>query len=45
MLFPLPRVVKDIDLEAFPILRWHELHGGCYIGTNDLVITQDPEEG
>jgi 4-hydroxy-3-polyprenylbenzoate decarboxylase len=39
------RVEKDIDLEAFPIPRWHELDGGRYIGTNDLVITQDPEEG
>jgi len=39
------RVEKNIDLEAFPIPRWHELDGGRYIGTNDLVITQDPEEG
>jgi len=39
------RVDKDIDLEAFPIPRWHELDGGRYIGTDDLVITEDPEEG
>ena len=39
------RVEKDIDLEAFPVPRWHELDGGRYIGTDDLVITQDPEEG
>ena len=39
------RVEKGIDLEAFPIPRWHELDGGRYIGTDDLVITQDPEEG
>ncbi|HMA82111.1 MAG TPA: UbiD family decarboxylase domain-containing protein, partial [Candidatus Binatia bacterium] len=39
------RVEKDIDLEAFPIPRWHELDGGRYIGTDDLVITRDPEEG
>ena len=39
------RVEKSIDLEAFPIPRWHELDGGRYIGTDDLVITQDPEEG
>lgn len=39
------RVEKDIDLEAFPIPRWHELDGGRYIGTDDLVVTQDPEEG
>ena len=39
------RIEKNIDLEAFPIPRWHELDGGRYIGTDDLVITQDPEEG
>jgi UbiD family decarboxylase len=39
------RIEKSIDLEAFPIPRWHELDGGRYIGTDDLVITQDPEEG
>ena len=39
------RVENDIDLEAFPIPRWHELDGGRYIGTDDLVITRDPEEG
>src|SRR5207237_168292 len=38
-------VEKDIDLEAFPVPRWRELDGGRYIGTDDLVITQDPEEG
>jgi 4-hydroxy-3-polyprenylbenzoate decarboxylase len=38
-------VERDIDLEAFPIPRWHELDGGRYIGTADMVITQDPEEG
>ena len=35
---------KNIDLEAFPIPRWHEEDGGRYIGTDDLVITEDPEE-
>ena len=38
------RVEKNIDLEAFPIPRWHEEDGGRYIGTDDLVITEDPEE-
>jgi UbiD family decarboxylase len=38
------RVEKNVDLEAFPIPRWHELDGGRYIGTDDLVITRDPEE-
>ena len=28
----------------FPVPRWHELDGGRYIGTDDLVITRDPEE-
>ncbi len=35
---------KNIDLEKFPIPRWHELDGGRYMGTDDLVITRDPEE-
>src|SRR4030065_2114706 len=39
------RVEKNIDLEAFPIPRWHELDGGRYIGTDDLVVTRDAEEG
>ena len=25
--------------------RWHELDGGRYIGTDDLVVTRDPDEG
>ena len=37
-------VEKGIDLTAFPIPRWHELDGGRYIGTDDLVVTRDPEE-
>jgi UbiD family decarboxylase len=36
---------KDINLLQFPVPRWHELDGGRYIGTDDLVITRDPEEG
>ena len=36
---------KDIDVLRFPVPRWHELDGGRYIGTDDLVITQDPDEG
>jgi UbiD family decarboxylase len=36
---------KDIDVLKFPVPRWHELDGGRYIGTDDLVITRDPEEG
>jgi 4-hydroxy-3-polyprenylbenzoate decarboxylase len=36
---------QDIDLFKFPIPKWHELDGGRYIGTADLVITRDPDEG
>jgi 4-hydroxy-3-polyprenylbenzoate decarboxylase len=36
---------SDIDLLKFPVPRWHELDGGRYIGTDDLVVTRDPEEG
>ena len=35
---------KDIDVLQFPVPRWHELDGGRYIGTDDLVVTRDPEE-
>ena len=35
----------EIDLLKFPVPRWHELDGGRYIGTDDLVVTRDPEEG
>lgn len=36
---------KNIDLFKFPVPKWHELDGGRYIGTGDMVITQDPDEG
>ncbi|HZA56138.1 MAG TPA: UbiD family decarboxylase [Candidatus Udaeobacter sp.] len=35
----------DIDLLSFPVPRWHELDGGRYIGTDDLVVTRDPDDG
>ena len=35
----------DIDLLKFPVPRWHELDGGRYIGTDDLVVTRDPDDG
>jgi UbiD family decarboxylase len=35
---------KEINVFKFPVPRWHELDGGRYIGTDDLVITRDPEE-
>ena len=33
-----------VDLLKFPVPRLHELDGGRYIGTDDLVIMRDPEE-
>ena len=35
----------DVNLYKFPVPKWHELDGGRYIGTADMVITRDPEEG
>ncbi len=35
---------EEISVLQFPVPRWHELDGGRYIGTADLVITRDPEE-
>ena len=36
---------KDIDMWKFPVPFWHEQDGGRYIGTADIIITRDPEEG
>jgi UbiD family decarboxylase len=33
-----------VDLRKFPVPRLHELDGGRYIGTDDLVVMRDPEE-
>ncbi len=35
----------DVDLGRFPVPRVHELDGGRYIGTDDLVIMRDPDNG
>ncbi len=35
----------DIDLFEFPTPKWREQDGGRYIGTGDMVITRDPDEG
>ena len=35
---------ERVDLLKFPVPRLHELDGGRYIGTDDLVIMRDPEE-
>lgn len=32
-----------VDLLKFPIPLWHELDGGRYMGTADMVITKDPD--
>jgi UbiD family decarboxylase len=52
-----PRVVKKgavlenvqrdgaVDVLGFPVPFLHELDGGRYIGTDDLVIMRDPDDG
>lgn len=35
----------EVDLSRFPAPKWHEHDGGRYIGTGDIVITLDPDEG
>jgi UbiD family decarboxylase len=52
-----PRIVEDgpilenvlrddeVDLERFPVPFLHELDGGRYMGTDDLVIMRDPDSG
>jgi len=35
----------DVDLMKFPVPKWHELDGGEYMGTGDMVITRDPDDG
>lgn len=36
---------EAVDLYKFPVPRLHDLDGGRYIGTDDLVIMRDPDEG
>jgi len=35
----------EVDLFEFPTPKWHKLDGGRYIGTGNMVITRDPDEG
>ncbi|MFC2068724.1 UbiD family decarboxylase domain-containing protein, partial [Chloroflexota bacterium] len=35
----------EVDLFEFPTPKWHEYDGGRYIGTGDMVIIRDPDEG
>ena len=36
---------KDVNLFEFPAPKWHEHDGGRYIGTGDMFLTRDPDEG
>jgi UbiD family decarboxylase len=33
---------KDVNMKAFPAIKWHEHDGGQYVGTADFLITKDP---
>jgi 4-hydroxy-3-polyprenylbenzoate decarboxylase len=35
----------DIDLGRFPTPLWHEDDGGRFLGTMDIVVTRDPDNG
>ncbi len=35
----------EVDLYKFPVPFVHELDGGRYIGTDDMIIMRDPDEG
>lgn len=39
------RTGAAIDIFAIPVPRWHELDGGYYIGTGDMVVMRDPDTG
>ena len=43
----LENVMRDdeVDLYKFPVPFVHELDGGRYIGTDDMIIMRDPESG
>lgn len=34
-----------MDVEEFPVPKWHPLDGGRYIGTGSYNVTKDPDEG
>jgi len=36
---------KNVDLTKFPAPRWHELDGGDYLGTGDIVVIRDRDTG
>ena len=35
----------EVDLFEFPTPKWHDMDGGRYIGTGDLIIQKDPDTG
>ncbi len=36
---------KEVNLLKFPAPLWHKEDGGRYLGTGDIVISRDPDEG
>lgn len=38
-------IEEDVDLQKFPVLRFHAQDGGRYIGTGDVMINRDPDTG
>ena len=36
---------NEVDIGHYPTPRWHQGDGGRYIGTQDMVITRDPDQG
>jgi UbiD family decarboxylase len=41
----LDNVTGAVDLTALPAPRLHERDGGRYLGTDDLVVMRDPDDG
>ncbi len=35
----------DVDLNIFPVPKWHPSDGGRYIGTGSYDVTRDPDDG
>lgn len=35
----------EVDINRFPAPKWHGKDGGRYIGTGDMVVVRDPDEG
>ncbi len=39
------RTGDEVDLFQFPTPKWGEFDGGRFIGTGDIVVVKDPDEG